>query len=158
MKAILNLIWILCFFCFSCGSSSTLVNKKPINVEWIVGKWKQKDAEIYEKWIKVSDMEFKGVGYDMTSGITNIKETMRIFRTGNGQWFYEATLMENNKVPVLFKWVPDPVITLKFVNDLHDYPQIIAYKLEAFDIMSATISNMSGDKRNVYDYSRYATQ
>ena len=158
MKIVYGIACILSFMLSSCGGSSVLVNKKPINVDWIVGKWKQKDAEFYEKWIKISDTEYKGVGYDLTTGTANIQETMRIFSSGKNQWFFEATLSENKNVPVLFRWVPDPVITLKFVNEKHDFPQLIQYKLEAFDIMSASISTMSGEKKVVFDYSRFATQ
>ncbi|MBK8483460.1 MAG: hypothetical protein IPL31_03640 [Saprospiraceae bacterium] len=142
----------------SCGSTATLVNKKAIEVDWIVGKWKQKDGELYEKWIKVSQTEYKGLAYDLSKGYAVITENMRIFSTGKDAWFFEAILVENKNNAVLFKWVPDPIVALKFVNEQHDFPQIVQYKREAFDIMSASISNLAGDKKLVFDYTRYVTQ
>jgi hypothetical protein len=156
-----NAFSILCLFglmLMSCGSSVTMVNKKPIEVDWVVGVWKQKDKETFEKWIKISETEYKGISYNLDAGYATIMENMRIFSKGKDEWYYEAIVKENNNMPVLFKWIPDPVITLKFVNEKHDFPQIIEYKREAFDVMSASISNMSGDKKMIFDYSRYQTQ
>ncbi len=142
----------------SCGSTMTLVNPKPIEVDWIVGVWKQKDKDAYEKWVKISDVEYKGLAYNLDAGFATITENMRIISKGKDEWYFEAILKENNNVPVLFKWVPDPVVALKFVNEKHDFPQIVQYNREAYDVMSASISNMSGDKRIIFDYSRYVTQ
>ena len=158
MKNVFNLCCLGFFLLMSCGSTMIMVNKKPIEVEWIVGVWKQKDKEAYEKWVKISDKEYKGLAYNLDSGYATITETMRIFSKVKEDWYFEAILKENKNVPVLFKWMPDPVITLKFVNEKHDFPQIVEYKREAFDVMSASISNMAGDKRMVFDYSRYKTE
>ncbi len=158
MKNIVVSVYVTLFLLMSCGNTMTLVNKKPIEVEWIVGIWKQKDKEAFEKWVKISDTEYKGLAYNMDMGFATITETMRIFSKGKDDWYYEAKVKENNNVPVLFKWVPDPVVALKFVNEKHDYPQIVEYKREAFDVMSASISDMKGTKRMVFDYSRYLTQ
>jgi len=156
MKSIISCL--VLFILFSCGSAPKLVNKKPIDVDWIVGKWKQKDIEVYEKWVKISEMEYSGLSYDMNAGYATIKEKMRIFSKDNKTWYFEATIKENNNLPILYTWMPDPVITLKFMNEQHDFPQIIQYKKEAFDVMTATISDKNGDKKMIFDYSRYATQ
>jgi hypothetical protein len=156
-----NTIFVFCLFgilLLSCGSSATLVNKKPIDVEWIVGIWKLKDKENFEKWYKVSNTEYTGVAYNMDAGYATITESMRIFMKSKDEWYFEAKLKENNNLPVLFKWVPDPMINLLFVNEKHDFPQRIEYKREAFDVMSAAISDMAGTKRKVFDYTRFMTQ
>lgn len=158
MKNAITFLSLVLLILMSCGNTMTLVNKKPIEVEWIAGVWKQKDKEIYEKWIKISDKEFKGVSYNMDMGYATITENMRIFSKSPDEWYFEAIIKENNNVPVLFKWIPDPVITLKFVNEKHDYPQIVQYKKEAFDVMSASISDMAGKKQMIFDYSRFKTE
>jgi hypothetical protein len=158
MKKIIYSIFLLAVILMSCGNTMTMVNKKPIEVEWLVGIWKHKDKDAYEKWVRISDKEYKGLAYNMDMGFATITETMRIFSKGKDDWYFEATLKENNNVPVLFKWVPDPIVTLKFVNEKHDFPQMIAYKMEAFDVMSASISDIDGNKRMIFDYSRYVTQ
>lgn len=153
MLCLISVMWMSCS-----TTKTTMVNKKAIDVDWIVGIWKHKDKEMYEKWIKLSETDYKGISYNMDAGYATITESMRIFKQGKEDWFFEAMVGENKNAPILFKWMPDPVITLKFVNELHDFPQIVQYRREAFDIMSASISNMAGDKRMVYDYSRYMTQ
>ncbi len=158
MKNVLLIIGLGIFLMMSCGSTMTLVNLKPIEVDWIAGVWKQRDKEVFEKWVRISDTEYKGLSYNMDMGYATITETMRIFTKGNDEWYFEAIVKENINVPVLFKWIPDPVITLKFVNEKHDFPQIVEYKREAFDVMSASISDMKREKRLVFDYSRYQTQ
>ncbi len=157
-KYLAGFIFLPVLLFYSCGSAPKMVNKKPIELDWICGKWKQKDADIYEKWVKLSDREYSGLSYDMNAGYATIKEKMRIFTTDGVAWQFEAIIKENNNIPILFKWIPDPVITLKFVNEKHDFPQIIQYKKEAFDVMSAQISNLAGDKKMIFDYSRYAIQ
>ncbi len=158
MKNTISVFCLLGILLLSCGSSTTLVNKKPIEVEWIVGIWKLKDKDNFEKWYKASDTEFKGVAYNMDAGYATITESMRIFMKSKDEWYFEAIVKENKNLPVLFKWVPDPVITLKFVNEKHDFPQRIEYTREAFDVMSASISDMAGTKKMVFDYTRFMTQ
>lgn len=145
-------------FWMSCKPSVILVNPTPIQVEWISGVWKHKDKEFYEKWIKLSDSEYTGVAYDLDLGHATIQEYMRIYREGKSEWYFEAKVKENNFQPVLFKWVPDPVIELKFVNEKHDYPQVVMYKREAFDVMTGSISNLKGDQVIHSDYMRYSTK
>ena len=79
MKNLISVFCVVGILLLSCGSSMTLVNKKPIEVEWIVGIWKLKDKDNFEKWIKVSPTEFKGVAYNMDAGYATITENMRIF-------------------------------------------------------------------------------
>jgi hypothetical protein len=158
MKNIFTIFCLACIMLMSCGSTMILVNKKPIEVEWIVGLWKHKDKEVYEKWVKLSDTEYKGLLYNLDACYATIMQTMRIFSKGPDDWYYEATLKEINAYPVLFKWIPDPVIALKFTNEKNSFPQIVQYNREAFDVMSLTSSNMAGDSRLVVDYSRYITQ
>ena len=142
----------------SCGSTMIMVNKKPIEVDWIVGLWKHKDKEVYEKWVKISDTEYKGLMYNLDAGYATITQTMRIFLKAQDEWYFELLLKEINASPVMFKWIPDPVVALKFVNEKNSFPQLVQYNKEAFDVMSLTNSNMAGDQRLIIDYSRYVTQ
>lgn len=155
MKSLYCVIFL--FFC-SCGTSHILVNEKPIEIDWIVGVWKQGNKEVFEKWTKVNSNEFRGVSYNMEKGYATIEEQMRIVSKKKGEWYFEAILEANNNVPVRFKWIPDPVVQLKFVNEQHDFPNIISYKKEAYDIMNARISNMDGTKSMVFDFTRFVDQ
>lgn len=154
---------ILMFFIFTllysnCKPTHILVNPKPIQVDWITGVWKHKDKEFYEKWTKLSETEYSAVAYDLNMGFATIHEYMRIFKHSNGDWYFEAKVKQNDFKPVLFKWIPDPLIDLKFTNELHDYPQIVMYKREAFDVMTGSISNMKGDQVQHSDYMRFVTK
>ncbi|MBK8956194.1 MAG: hypothetical protein IPM34_11660 [Saprospiraceae bacterium] len=151
-------ICITCLLCSQCKPGLTIVNPKPIQIDWIVGIWKHKDKELYEKWIRKSETEYIGIAYDLDMGFATVRENMRIFRQGNDSWFFEAKVKENDFKPVLFKWMPDPVIDLKFVNETHDFPNIVMYKREAFDIMTGSVSNLNGDKIVHSDYTRFAVK
>ena len=96
----------------SCAPHTKLVNQKAVQVDWLVGKWKQLDKEVYEKWMKVTDAEFLGVSYSMESGTAEIMETMKIFRLAK-EWMLEVKLPKASD-PVLFKMIPDPGWQLKF--------------------------------------------
>lgn len=150
--------FIFLIFLFSCGSSHILVNEQPIDVDWIVGVWKHGQKEVFEKWTKVNANEYRGVSYNLEKGYATIEEQMRIVSEKNGEWYFEAILESNNNIPVRFKWVPDPMVQLKFVNEQHDFPNIISYKREAYDIMNARISNMDGSKTMVFDFTRFVDQ
>lgn len=139
----------------SCKPAHILVNPKPIEVEWIAGTWKHRDKEYYEKWVRIADDHYGGVAYDLLQGYATLHEKMRIFRDGEGSWFFEARVAENEYKPILFRWIPDPEVELKFANASHDFPQQVMYRKEAFDVMTATISKMDGSGAIHSEYMRY---
>lgn len=157
MRTLFLLFVLSCIFS-SCKPAAILVNPVPIQLEWIVGIWKDKDKEFYEKWVKVSATEYTGIAYDLDQGFANVHEYLRIFKSGSTDWYLEAKVKENNFAPVLFKWNPDPVIELKFVNEKHDFPQVVMYHREAYDVMTGSISNLKGDQVVHTDYMRFATK
>ncbi|MBK9109092.1 MAG: hypothetical protein IPM92_12190 [Saprospiraceae bacterium] len=158
MMRMLILMCAIGMFWVQCKPAITIINPKPIEIEWITGIWKHKDKEFYEKWVKISDSEYTGVAYDLNMGYASVHEYMRIYKQGKEEWYFEAKVKENDFKPVLFKWIPDPVIELKFINELHDYPQIVMYKREAFDVMTGSISNLKGDQVHHSDYMRFAVK
>ncbi len=151
-------ICMLAIFMMTCKPAYTIVNKKGIQVDWLTGVWKHKDKEMYEKWTKTGEREYKGLAYDLNEGYANITENLRIYSKDGETWYLEAIIKENANKPILFTWVPDPLVELKFVNDKHDFPQVIQYHKESFDVMNTTISNMNGDRKIVMDYMRFLSQ
>jgi hypothetical protein len=152
-----NLLLFCVVILFSCSKKMVVMNKQAIEIEWLVGVWKNKDKEMYEKWIKVSESEYRGVGYDMTAGYATITESIKLYKEGK-DWYYEAKVAANNNVPVKFTLVPDPVYTLKFINEKHDFPQMISYKKDAFDVMSACISDMANTKVECSENTRFVNK
>ncbi|HMS29061.1 MAG TPA: DUF6265 family protein [Saprospiraceae bacterium] len=140
----------------SCAPQTKLVNQKAVQVDWLVGKWKQLDKEVYEKWMKVTDSEFLGVSYSMESGTAEIMETMKIFRLAK-EWMLEVKLPKASD-PVLFKMIPDPGWPLKFENEKNDYPQIIAYRHNADSTVSALIQNLDGSKKVDFEFRKVSTK
>lgn len=150
-------VFLIIIFVFACAPKQTVFNAKPSEMEWLLGVWKEKNKDLYEKWVKVTDTEYRGVGYDMIQGWPNITENLRLFKEGK-TWYYEAKVKANNHVPVLFTQIPDPVYTFKFVNEKHDFPQVIFYKKEAFDVMTTCISDLAGTKQECMEFMRYTAQ
>ncbi len=146
----------LLFFC-ACTPRNKVYNARPIELDWLVGVWKHKSKDVYEKWIKANENEYLGVEYDLIQGWANITENLKLYKVGRN-WHYETRTSANPQASVVFVMTPDPVFTLKFINEKHDFPQIIAYRREAFDVMTACIGDLQGLKQECDEFLRYSAQ
>lgn len=134
-----------------------LVNKKNINPKMILGSWKEKDKDAYEKWMQVTENEYKGVSFNYSKGHATITESIRIYKSDKN-WFYEATVLDSIPHTTQFKWEPDPIWHLKFTNAKHDFPQIVAYRMNADSTITAKISTMDDSKKIFYEFQRMLTE
>ncbi|MBK6354114.1 MAG: hypothetical protein IPO72_02775 [Saprospiraceae bacterium] len=135
-----------CLSAVSCSSSkAVVVNKVEPDPKVLIGVWQLKDNQIFEKWTQLSVTEYLGVSYDMSPGIAEINETMRIFKADNN-WIFEAKTKENKFQPVQFMWSADPVWHLMFLNEKNEYPNIIKYRISEEGSLNAQISNLNGEK------------
>jgi len=130
----------------TCKTSKTkIVNKLEPNPAILLGVWQLKDASIFEKWAQISVTEYLGVSYDMSTGIAEINENMRVFKSDDN-WVFEAKTKENKFQAVQFVWSPDPLWPLKFINDKNDYPNVVKYRITEDSSLIAQISTLQGEK------------
>lgn len=148
-----NVIYVLMIILFSCSTSKVnVVNKKDLDCSWLLGTWKIVDKEDYEKWSKISPTEFMGVSYDMSLGTATIKENMRIYKSDKN-WIYEAKLKVDSVMnSTAFIRNADPIWNFRFVNEKHDFPQIIQYKMNADSSMTAQILDLKASKVINFNY------
>lgn len=151
------LLLISCLLIMSCGTSMKTVNKKDIDLTWIVGKWKRIDKDVYEKWTKINETEYLGVSYDMSNGICDITENLKIYKMEN-KWFYEAKVKENEFKPVAFAWTPAPGANLRFVNEKNDFPQVITYIQNPNGNLTAKIATMDDSKKEYFEFNKVLAQ
>ncbi|MBK7465583.1 MAG: hypothetical protein WBB17_02020 [Saprospiraceae bacterium] len=153
MKYILFAIGLLTFTFQSCAPSTKIVNKKDIDPNWIIGKWKRIDKDMYEKWSKISDMEYVGVAYDMSSGLVEIEENLKIYKMEN-KWIYEVKHKMNEFKAVPFVWTPAPGANLRFVNQANDFPQVVTYIQNPNGNLTAKISSLDDTKKEYFEFNK----
>ncbi len=147
-----NLILLVLSIIFigACSSSKfKMVNKTEFSPQFLVGTWKMKDKMQYEKWTQIGPTEWMGVAYDMTSGLADITENLKIYKSDK-DWILEVKHKENQFTPVYFKQQNDPFWTGYFVNEKHDFPQVISYRRGLEGILYAQIKDLKAT--NMIDF------
>jgi hypothetical protein len=133
MKKILFIltIFLIVQSCKNAGSSANKENFEKIHrLEWLVGNWEfEIDEGLFaEKWVKLNDSVFSGIGYMLIGEDTATKEILTI-ELINDELYYVALVSEqNNHKEVAFKLVSDSDNSFVFENKKHDFPQRIIYK------------------------------
>ena len=113
------------------------------------GKWFSTEGpQFNEQWKVVNDSLMIGVGFSMNEGDTAFKEQLKIYRSGD-QVFYGAQVGENNNF-IYFKLKEARIRSWMFENPVHDYPNIIQYKLIDEHTLVAKTTNMRGNKEVIF--------
>ncbi len=133
---LLTLFLFLSFGLFAQQNMSTLNE-----LEWILGDWQRQNSKPgethHEKWWKISDQQFQGIGVVLAGLDTVFVEKLGIMiREGNV--YYIADVPENPG-PVYFKFTSWETNSFVSENPEHDAPKKIAYYLEG-NIMTAEVS------------------
>jgi hypothetical protein len=134
--SILGLILVL-----SLGLSGQETNKTLHELEWILGEWKRLNAEPgvthLEKWCKVSDQHFQGIGLTMKDRDTLFVE--KLFIRIKGEDIFYIAEVEENPAPVYFKFTSWEGNSFVSENPEHDAPKKIEYILKGKE-MTAKVS------------------
>lgn len=120
----------LLLICCSAWSSYACESKHDIS--WIMGNWQQLELNngetnvAYEKWHKVSESTYEGVGFTLNEkNKTIFNESLRIV-VMQDQLFYIAKVT-NNALPIAFKATKCTENAIQFENKEHDFPQQLIY-------------------------------
>lgn len=142
----------------SCSpKTGKMLNKTEFSPAFLTGTWKLRDQNKFEKWSQTGPTEWMGVAYDMSTGIAEISEYMKIYKSDKN-WILEAKVKENQFVPVYFKHIPDPFWTAHFVNDQHDFPQVVSYRLGENVTLYAQIKDLKGSNMIDYEFMKETTK
>lgn len=112
------------------------------SIDWLLGNWKRtNDKEgrsTFEYWNKTSPSQYDGIGYTLAQGDTLSKEYMR-FILADGHWNLVVKTSDDADT-VEFKMTELEENSFVCVNESHDFPTHIAYKIES-DTLKAVVSN-----------------
>jgi hypothetical protein len=109
------------------------------------GTWNTVEGvKFSETWKVVHDSLMEGVGYSMNKGDTAFTEQLKIYRMGN--YVLYAAKPGGTKDFVYFRLEEAGKGKWKFVNPVHDYPNVIEYSMKDKDNLVARTTNSNGNK------------
>lgn len=124
------------------ASQAQTTVEQTANLDWLLGNWKRtndKEGRLtFEYWNKTSPSQYDGIGYTLAQGDTLSKEYMRLVQT-DGHWNLVVKTSEDADT-VEFKMTELKENSFVCVNESHDFPTHIAYKIES-DTLKAIVSN-----------------
>ena len=132
---------------------SSCYNPLPVEViddlKIISGEWKSyKGVEFRENWIIVDQNVLEGVGFSMNEADTAFFEALKIERVGDS--VYYKVLLEKKGDDISFLLTEASKSSWTFVNPENDYPSIIDYHIENDTLLTVTISNIRGNKKQFF--------
>ena len=94
---------------------------------WLVGTWKMKDKNVFERWTLSTDKKFLvGSSFKKEGESTVILEETSIMRSGDS--FYYVADVAGDQDSVQFRISSFDVTSFVAENPEHDFPKIIRYK------------------------------
>lgn len=149
MKNLMVLAIFVLMTLMSCNSKSpenTDVKKETrlTKMEWLEGTWEfEVDNGLFgEKWKRVNDSLFSGVGYMLIGEDTSSTETLSLELRGEKLFYVAIVSDQNDGKPVSFEMVSDEDDTFIFENKEHDYPQKITYHHTAPDELTILVEGI----------------
>lgn len=140
MKKI-GILFHLVFLIFSLNAQSNIKTSDFKKLDWLNGDWINNNPRPgtngNEKWSKVSDVEWKGLGTTMKGSNIIFQEKLRLIMK-DGFIYYVADVKEN-KEPVYFKFTELTDNMFSCENPEHDFPKKITYQRDG-NRLKATIS------------------
>lgn len=145
MKRLLRVtvLW-CCIIMASCNSGQKQMEK----LRWLEGTWVVKGSipPTYESWERVNGSEMKGRSwYEDSTGVVNT-ENIRLIAEGHSV-IYEASVSDQNGgigIPFTLQNVQNDTFT--FINEKHDFPQIIRYIRTTDTSFTAEVGKTENEK------------
>ena len=146
MKPLLSFYLLLLFLSSCYNPSASDIMGDRIALE---GKWESyKGVKFSENWRVVDDHHLQGEGFSLNGADTVFFETLNIVREGDSI-YYSVSFAEENSV-VDFSLTEATKNTWKFINPENDFPSIIVYEIEKDSLLTVTISNIRGNKKQFF--------
>ena len=122
----------------SCSNRKSLLEKS----EWLLGTWQSKTSNgiLYETWQKGDVNNFYAKSYYLNNSDTILFETIQLKESAEKLIYIVSAPKEKKELPVSFTSTEVTSKGFIFENKLHDFPQIISYKLLSSDSLIAEIS------------------
>jgi hypothetical protein len=153
-----SVILIAAFIVSSCNTTVTEEKAKAEakqteiqKLAWLLGDWENLSPEgnSYERWKKISDTQYGGIGFVLVNADTVFFEGLQIEERSDGLYYIPTVRDQNNAESVSFKLTTSANGAFLFENPTHDFPQKILYKQINADSVYAEISGMQNGKEKV---------
>ncbi len=119
------------------------------NLKVLEGEWQSyRGVEFNENWRFVDDSRIEGEGFSLNGSDTSFFETLRIERVGDSIYYIVGLGEESQRVDFLLTDASESSWT--FVNPENDFPSIIDYVIEEDSLLTVTISNIRGNKKQFF--------
>ncbi|MBX3242202.1 MAG: hypothetical protein KIT80_14525 [Chitinophagaceae bacterium] len=116
--------------------------------DFLQGRWKMENKEVYEHWDRLNDQAMKGFSYSIKNGQVKVSEYLNIVRNSKSIIYTATVLNQNQGKEIEFKMTKADDIWV-FENPLHDFPQKIVYqKISGNEI----IVELSGSGQKKFSY------
>lgn len=116
------------------------------SLAWLEGTWlsKSKKSQVTESWRSVSAETFEGKGvFTNVEKNTVSSEALRLM-VMNDAVFYLAKV-NHNQLPIAFKAVACSETGMRLVNEKHDFPNNLTYKLRGNKNLSVKVADLEGN-------------
>jgi hypothetical protein len=141
--------WRSRWWCVVAALAATSVAQAE-NVDWLVGCWVSFGDYSQEVWVKTPDAALIGFSVSVLDDDVSFYESLYIREVG-GTLTYTAYPSGQSATTFIARDVA--VTSVVFENPAHDYPQVIAYRLEG-DELWASISDAQGEKKITFKKQR----
>jgi hypothetical protein len=119
----------------------------------ISGKWSSTEGVLFnEHWRLVNDSLMTGIGFSLSGTDTVFLEKMKIYLQSDSLYFAAKT--DPKKDFVKFKLAEAKKRKWTFINETHDYPNIIQYEIKKDTLLYAFIANIRGNKKVEFNLKR----
>jgi hypothetical protein len=116
---------------------------------WLVGEWQQQNNTGAEVWQQTNNIQFKGEGFVIRNGKTELAEKMKLIEK-DSKIFFVADVPHNQK-EVFFEIIKWSKNGFTAENPQHDFPKKIIYKRKK-NLLRVTIS--SGKKQQFFTFEK----
>lgn len=113
-------------------------------LEWMIGEWQMqtKNGHLVETWEIKNDSTFIGKSFMLKAdGSKHILENIELVYRMKEVFYIPAVENQNNRQPVKFKLLNYNANSFAAVNNEHDYPKRISYRLYGNDSLHAKIDD-----------------
>ncbi len=117
------------------------------------GSWVTYEGSLFnEYWEVVNDSLMVGMGYSLNGGDTAFKEYIKIYFQLDDVFY--AARFDDEEAFTSFKMEEAGENEWKFVNAENEYPNILRYKFINDTLLTASISNIRGNKEVLFKMKR----
>ncbi|HEY8403158.1 MAG TPA: DUF6265 family protein [Flavobacteriales bacterium] len=145
------------FFLLTIGLLACDQSHKRMDMNILVGQWYDAASGAHEEWTLVGPDHLKGRGFEVKDRDTVVYEILELKKI-NGTITYLADVEEAMGQGIVdFPLVSHTSHTMTFINQKHDYPQVLSYEKISDDTLKVIVGKyplLEDKEAMVFNYVR----